>query len=173
MNKILSFLLFSVFAFSANATMEIRHFSNEDVDSIYTEFEFEDFASLFYASETPHLKVLFTEKQQIEKWRIIFDGDTTALYSTSPIIIDSLERGDHTLTLWNEADECEPTSHVSKSFKIKPRPPLVKNDAVVIGILLLVLVFEELYLLFEVFHLNETVLSSQAYMTQNVYLKHT
>lgn len=135
MRKILLVLTLLISTLSASAAIEIRPANEKDADSLFTVVDFQNLSSLYYASEAPELKVTFEGQ---DSSRIIMDGDTSNLMTVTPIII-KLERGDHSLTLWNESEACKEINQVSKSFKVKSRPPWFSNDAVVFGLLMLVL----------------------------------
>ena len=135
MRKILLALTLMISALSANATIEMRSATAKDADSLFTVVDFQDLSSLYYASEAPELKVTF---EGHDSSRIIIDGDTTGLMSNAPVII-ALERGDHSLTLWDQTETCDEINQTSKSFKVKSSPPWFSNDAVVFGLLMLVL----------------------------------
>lgn len=136
MRKILLLFGFILAVFSVRANIQIRAAKSADADSLFITVDFDNLASLYYASETPQLKITFAAH---DSSTILFDGDTTVLTTQKPVILTGLYRGDHTITLWNTSEKCTEINQVSKSFKVKPRPPLVSNDAVVFGILMLVL----------------------------------
>lgn len=136
MRKILLLFGFIFAVFSVHANIEIRAAKSVDADSLFTTVDFDDLASLYYASESPQLKITFAAH---DSSMILFDGDTTLFTTQKAVILTGLYRGDHTITLWNTNEKCKEINQISKSFKVKPRPPLVSNDAVVLGILMLVL----------------------------------
>ncbi|MFT5820225.1 MAG: putative membrane protein [Crocinitomix sp.] len=137
MRKILFLLALLVTNFSANAAIEIRAANANDLDDTLTVIDYDNLSSLYYASDVKYLKITF---ESHDSSLIIFDGDTTALRTNSPIILSNLERGDHSLTLWNTEDDCLERNQSATSFKIKSSPPWIDNDATVFGILMLVLV---------------------------------
>ena len=125
--------LFSVFC--AHSKTEVEQAPNAHSDSLFKSISFENLEGLFYASKTPDLKISFPDHKD---YRIIFDGNKTVFSTNNGIIIKGIERGDHTLTIVNEKNNKE---SYSKSFKVKSAPPLFTNDAVVFGLLMLVLFF--------------------------------
>ncbi len=138
MRKILFLLVLLVTNFSANAEISIRNQSPSDVDSLYTEVDFAELEQLFYASETPNLKVIFNDT--LKGFAIEFDGVQSNLKVDSIIVIDSLQRGDHAVTL-SGLDSNGEQIELSSSFKVKAYPPVIDNDATVFGILMIVLYF--------------------------------
>ncbi len=138
MRKFLFLLVLLATNFSANAEISIRNQSPSDVDSLYTEVDFADLEQLFYASETPNLKVIFNDT--LKGFSIEFDGVQSNLKVDSIIVIDSLQRGDHAVTL-SGLDSNGKQTELSRSFKVKAYPPVIDNDATVFGILMIVLFF--------------------------------
>lgn len=128
--------LFSVL--SVNAEMLMRYQQPTDVDSLYTEVEFNDLEQLFYASETPNLKVFFGDS--LRGFSVEFDGEKTPLKVDSVLVVEGLSRGDHSLAL-SGVDDAGELIEYSKPFKVKAHPPYIKNDAAVFGVLMIVLFF--------------------------------
>jgi uncharacterized membrane protein len=127
--------LFSVLSLQAKATL--RSATAQDEDSLYKTIEFVDLGGLFYSSEVPVLKIYFKDYPNQE---IIYDGEKTGLNTNSALIISNVKRGDHSLTVLEVVPNQKPIE-TSKSFKFKKSPPWFSNDAVVFGILMLVLYF--------------------------------
>lgn len=132
MKKIL-FAFFIVAQTFGAQSMVISEADSLRPDSTLTVIEYDELGGLYYSSETPEIKVLFTGYDQ--HLRIVLDNDTTALYTSQPVVISDLKRGDHALSLYSESEALE----YSKTFKVKPSPPLFSNDAVVFGLLMIVL----------------------------------
>ena len=129
-------LLLSIF--SVNAAVQIRHQLKEDVDSLYTKVDFNDLEQLFYASETPNLRILFNDS--LRGYTVSFEGNPTSFKVDSTLVIEGLERGDHSVALTGVNSVGEEIE-ISRPFKVKAYPPFIKNDAVVLGVLMLVLFF--------------------------------
>ncbi len=134
MKKQFLFLFLLTLSFFANAN--VRPATINDLDEGYKVIELSELNGLFYASETPELKILFPDSLA---YTAEFDGDTISTNVSYGVVIEALDRGDHTLTLTRT--ENEKKIEISQSFKVKPSPPLVSNDAVVFGILMIVLFF--------------------------------
>ena len=132
MNRLLVIFcfFFSVTSVLAKTTIEVAPAVHSD--SLYKVVSFDSFDKLFYASETPDLKVTFGKHKDYEIW---YDGKKTEFVSNTPIILKNIEIGDHSLTLKRKSKE------IGKSFKVKSSPPIFKNDAVVFGLLMLILFF--------------------------------
>ena len=134
MKKIL-FTLFLLGTFKSFG-MELKQLDPASPDSIYHLIEFEDLSEkLFYISEFSEIKVSFSNID--DDFHLAIDNDTTNLISDAPVIISDLSRGDHTLTLFKGYKDKK--VELSKTFKLKDSPPYISNDAVVLGILLIVL----------------------------------
>ena len=138
MRKFLFLLGLLVVNLSATAKIDLRAATDNDIDSLHTVVDYDELQSLYYASVDSALKITFAEH---DSSYIIFDGDSTGLRTNNPIILTNLERGDHTLTLWDDCDVCEERNQSSSSFKVKASEPWFSNDAVVFGLLMIVLFF--------------------------------
>lgn len=129
------FVLFSTF--NASAEINVIKSSPADVDSLFLQLDFQDLKDeLFYRSENPNLKITFPDS--LIGFELQLDGKSTGLKVDSLVNVMDLSRGDHSLTalgLNSAGEEVE----VSYSFKVKPAPPLIDNDAVVLGILMFIL----------------------------------
>ncbi|MEO9531655.1 MAG: DUF819 family protein [Crocinitomicaceae bacterium] len=104
-------------------------------DSLYQQVAYDDLAKLFYLEDGAELKVSFSDEQK--GYRLILDNDTTSFESADAIIISGLKRGDHSLTL--SLLNGDTSADYSKTFKIKNSRPFIMNDAVVFGLLMIVL----------------------------------
>ena len=130
---LLSICLFSVVY--VHSKTEVEQAPTVHSDSLFKSISFDDLKGLFYASETPDLKINFPDHND---YIILFDGNKTVFTTNKAIIIKGIERGDHTLTIVNEKNTKQ---SYTQRFKVKSAPPLFTNDAVVFGLLMLVLFF--------------------------------
>jgi len=126
--RFLCFYLFAFVQINAKTTIEIAPIVHSD--SLYEVISFDAIDKLYYASETPNLKITFANYKDYEIW---YDGKKTEFNSNTSILIKEIERGDHTLLLKKQNKE------IVKSFKVKASPPLLTNDATVFGLLMIVL----------------------------------
>ena len=96
MNRLLVIFcfFFSVTSVLAKTTIEVAPAVHSD--SLYKVVSFDSFDKLFYASETPDLKVTFGKHKDYEIW---YDGKKTEFVSNTSIILKNIEIGDHSLTL--------------------------------------------------------------------------
>lgn len=117
---------------------EVRGVLDSDIDSLYTLVNFSDLEGLYYASETPNLKVYFHDS--LSNLNVFFDGQKTNYLANDTLVITELKRGDHVLSVANGLNGAEKVE-IAKNLKIKARPPFIKNDAVVFGLLMIVLYF--------------------------------
>lgn len=130
---LLCICLFSVV--HVHSKTEVEQAPTVHSDSLFKSILFDDLEGLYYASETPDLKINFPDHTD---YKILFDGNETVFTTNKAIIIKGIERGDHTLTIINEKNAKQ---SYTKTFKVKSAPPLFTNDAVVFGLLMLVLFF--------------------------------
>jgi uncharacterized membrane protein len=136
MTKLILVTLTFLFSITLNAQLSLRKASPMDHDSLYTAVQIEDLSKLYYMSDDTAIKIKFDAYQG---YRIFLDGDSTGMVSQSPLILTDLKRGDHTITLSKQQEDCAVPDEYNKSFKLKKRPPFVSNDAAVLGLLTMVL----------------------------------
>ncbi len=132
------FLIFlTAFLFSVNVMSQLEYSAGDTLmaDSTYTIVSFEDLGGVYYASETPKLNITF---EGYEDYGIVVDGDTTGWNSSNSLNIDKLSRGDHSIVLYSSDDAGCSLEHI-RTFKSRPSPPWIINDAAVLGLLLLCL----------------------------------
>lgn len=116
--------------------MIIQYADTNRADSTYLVKDFEELKDLLiYKSESPDIKIYFPDIDS--DYRIVLDKDTTDLYTGQPIHLTDLDRGDHSLILYKGTGDNK--KELSKTFKIKMRPPWITNDAAVFGLLMIVL----------------------------------
>lgn len=132
MKRFITLLLVLGIFFPAQAKTTIRPATLTDVDSLFNVVEFENLGGLYYASESPNLKIILPNDAIF--YTADYDGTLLKSSAKGALILEGIERGDHTLTLV-DAEKQE----LSQSFKVKPRPPLITNDATVFGLLMLIL----------------------------------
>ena len=134
MKKLLSIL--GIILCSTSFSMTMEYADSTDVDSLFHAFQFEELnESLIYKSENPDLKIKFDKLDP--DFRVILDGDTTNFNTSKPLKITDLNRGDHTISMYKKVKG--EFVEMASSFKVKLRPPWVSNDAVVFGLLMIVL----------------------------------
>ena len=126
--------------------MNLESVDTTRADSTFTVIQFDDLGGmLIYKSESPELKIVFGHLDG--RYKVVLDNDTTEVTTNLPICLSNLQRGDHTLTIFRTVNG--DTSSFSQTFKIKNSPPFISNDAVVFGLLMIVL-----FLIFKSTELN-------------------
>ncbi len=133
MKKLITLSLFLLSIFQLQAASVVRQATAQDHDTSFTIVAFDALQGLFYASETPDLKVILPSDST--QYGAVYDNGEKTFTAQGSIIIKSIERGDHTLTLKQAGAEKE----LSQSFKVKSSPPFLDNDASVFGLLMLIL----------------------------------
>jgi uncharacterized membrane protein len=134
-NILLALTLF--FSFSS-FSMDLKKNDASKHDSLFQVFEYLELSELskpIYISQGAQLRINFSDVDS--NLRMVLDNDTTALYSGAPVILNNMKRGDHSLLLYHETDTA--FVDLSQTFKIKKSPPLIMNDAVVFGLLFIIL----------------------------------
>lgn len=136
--KQLLFILLTALSFNSTFAKQIetRYAKENDVDTAFTTIDFESAGGLYYISETPNLYVTFHDS--LANYSIFLDGKNTQLIANQKLALVDLQRGDHVLSVDNGLTG-DLRIEIAKKIKIKKRPPLIKNDAVVLGILLFAL----------------------------------
>jgi len=137
--KYLLSFCFLFFSFYSTAALELSKSKSNDVDSLYAKIEFDDLKDqLFYRSESPNLKIGFPDS--LVGMELELDGFQSAIRADTLVNLNNLERGDHNVTVYYQSLQGE-LQAISYSFKVKQAPPIFGNDAVVFGILMLILFF--------------------------------
>lgn len=135
--KYLLSLCFLLGTFQASAGLELSMASSKDVDSLFTTIDFDALKdALFYQSESPNLKIIFPDS--LVGMDIEVDGLKSTQKVDTLLNLNNLERGDHNMTVYYRSTQGN-IDALSYSFKVKSSPPLITNDAVVLGLLMLIL----------------------------------
>lgn len=122
--------------FRAISKEEFKGLSTEEIQLV----ESNKFSGLYYA-ENGKVIVLDLLSRQNNQLRNVYINYNDSVYSvqTNPfILMNGLEIGDNSIEVYQNNEEGK-TVLVSKSFKFKNKEPFIKNDAVVLGLLLLLL----------------------------------
>lgn len=123
-------------AFQSNAQNELRAINSNDADSLFTDIDFGELEGLYYASETPNIRVAFHDS--LSEFKVYFDGKESAFHANDTLVIADLKRGDHVLSVENQL-KGENRQEIVQNIKVKAYPPFITNDAVVFGVLMIVL----------------------------------
>lgn len=114
----------------------IKSANDKDVDSLFHTYQFEDLdGQLLYRSDCDSLKIKFDSTHHDLNFMV--NGDTAGFKTQSAVVLFDLKNGDYNLTLIPKPEQ--ELKVLSVNYKVKSSPPFITNDAVVLGILLIVL----------------------------------
>jgi len=96
--------------------------------------------SLFYKSngESVAIDLLSRNFNELPEIFIHFNDTIISVATSGYLIIDNMNAGEHSMEIYQK-DGDEKFQLLNKTFKFKEKEPLIKNDAVVLGMLLLLL----------------------------------
>ena len=141
-NKLLIILLLVVsnLAFGIN----VKSISKAEFRALDTErtqiIESNKVPSLFYKSngESVAIDLLSRNFNELPEIFIHFNDTIISVATSGYLIIDNMNAGEHSMEIYQK-DGDEKFQLLNKTFKFKEKEPLIKNDAVVLGMLLLLL----------------------------------
>ena len=141
-NKLLIILLLVV----SNLTfgINIKSISKAEFRGLDTErtqiIESNKVPSLFYKSngESVAIDLLSRNFNELPEIFIHFNDTIISVATSGYLIIDNMNAGEHSMEIYQK-DGDEKFQLLNKTFKFKEKEPLIKNDAVVLGMLLLLL----------------------------------
>lgn len=137
---VLLFLVISNSMFGVDFTSinknEFKELAKEDVQLV----DANKIAGLYYQEngKTLILDLLSRQNNELEELSINYNDSVYLVPTNQYLIINGLDFGDNTIEIY-QADGDEKNMLVSKGFKFKKSEPFIKNDAVVLGLLLLLL----------------------------------
>ncbi|MFB0998595.1 MAG: DUF819 family protein, partial [Flavobacteriales bacterium] len=141
-NKLLIILLLVVsnLAFGIN----VKSISKAEFRALDTErtqiIESNKVPSLFYKSngESVAIDLLSRNFNELPEIFIHFNDTIISVATSGYLIIDNMNAGEHSMEIYQK-DGDEKFQLLNKTFKFKEKEPLIKNDAVVLGMLFLLL----------------------------------
>ena len=141
-NKLLIILLLVVsnLAFGIN----VKSISKAEFRALDTErtqiIESNKVPSLFYKSngKSVAIDLLSRNFNELPEIFIHFNDTIISVATSGYLIIDNMNAGEHSMEIYQK-DGDEKFQLLNKTFKFKEKEPLIKNDAVVLGMLLLLL----------------------------------
>lgn len=141
-NKLLIILLLVVsnFSFGINVkSISKAEFRALDIERTQI-IESNKVPSLFYKSngESVAIDLLSRNFNELTEIFIHFNDTTMSVSTSGYLLIDNMNAGEHSLEIYQK-DRGEKFQLLNKTFKFKEKEPLIKNDAVVLGMLLLLL----------------------------------
>ncbi len=131
------FLSFSLFSFQAESIS--AQFIEEDYSQV---LESNKLPSIIYLSQgnTVVIDLLSRQNNFAPSLYINYNDSVYKTETSGYVKLSGLELGDNSLSVY-QFNGLEKVSLLKKNFKVKTKEPLIKNDAVVLGLLLLMLAF--------------------------------
>ena len=148
MKKLLFILFFSVTQVSFG--IDIHSISPEQKiaiqnnqkhsDNLFQVIESNKFLKIYYLNkgESFLIDLLSRQIDSLSKLYIKYNDSLYETNSNQYVMLNDLSKGDNTLEIYQQ-NGSEKIALVNKSFKVKTSEPFIKNDAVVLGLLLLLL----------------------------------